>query len=158
MVRKVCAVYAAGSEDREDLFQEIVMQLWRSWPSFQSESSFATWGYRVALNTALFRRRKAVAEPSIVSQGAADHPPGPAADEPDAAETKESVELLHQCIRTLRELDRAIVLLHLEARPHAEIAEFTGLSTGNVTVRLHRIKNTLRECLVARGYVEEGSP
>ncbi len=155
MVRKVCAVYAAGPEEREDLFQEIVMQLWRAWPSFRGDSSFATWAYRVALNTALFRRRKAVTERSVAAKDPEASTSAPAPSEPDPAETKEAVQLLHECIRTLRELDRAIVLLHLEARPHAEIAEFTGLSTGNVTVRLHRIKNTLRECLAARGYVEE---
>ncbi len=160
IVRKICAVYAAGPEEREDLFQEIVMQLWRSWPSFRGDSSFATWAYRVALNTALFRRRKEAAERVVPARD--DKGGGleaePAASEPDVAEAKEGIELLYDCIRKLRELDRAIVLQHLEARPHAEIAEFTGLSVGNVAVRLHRIKNSLRECLTAGGYDEEGTP
>ncbi|MCP3917225.1 MAG: RNA polymerase sigma factor [bacterium] len=156
IVRRICAVYAARSEEREDLFQEIVMQLWRSWPSFRGDSSFATWAYRVALNTALFRRRKQAAERIVPAR---DDGGGleaePAASEPDVAEAKEGVELLYDCIRKLRELDRAIVLQHLEARPHAEIAEFAGLSVGNVAVRLHRIKTKLRECLTAGGYGEE---
>lgn len=162
IVHKVCAVYAGGPEEREDLFQEIAVQLWRAYPSFRGDSSFATWAYRVALNTALFRRRSAAARPrekssTEVGEIAATSP-GPEGregrDGPGALEVREDVRLLHECIRELRELDRAIVLLHLEGRPHAEIASVTGLSTGNVDVRVHRIKRTLRERLLARGYVE----
>lgn len=152
MVNKVCWVYSGSAEEREDLFQEVVMQLWRAWPTFRGDSSFATWAYRVALNTALFRRRKAGAERAREQD--ADLPL-PAPEAPDPAETSEAVHLLHRCIRELREVDRAIVLLHLEQRPNGEIAEFTGLSTGNVAVRLHRIKNALRQCLASHGYDEE---
>ena len=156
IVSKVSSVYAAGTDGREDLSQEIVMQLWRAWPSFRGDSSFATWAFRVALNTALFQRRKAARDRGHAADGDPHQIAAPRMADP--METKEAVELLYECIRTLRELDRAIVLMHLEARPHAEIAEFTGLSTGNVTVRLHRIKKSLRECLAARGHVEETTP
>lgn len=157
ILHKVCAVYAAQREEREDLLQEIVMQLWRSWPSFRGDSTFTTWAYRVALNTALFWRRKGAADRTVpaaqYSEGQLD--PEPVTIEPREVEVREGIELLYDCVRKLPELDRAIVLQHLEARPHAEIAEFTGLSVGNVAVRLHRIKQALRECLAACGYGEE---
>lgn len=153
IVRKVCTVWAAGPEEREDLFQEIVMHLWRAYPSFRGESSFSTWAYRVALNTALFRRRSAATRPR--EEGSEEAEAAPAPPGADPTEVREDVQLLYDCIRELRELDRGIVLLHLEGRPHAEIAEITGLTTGNVDVRIHRIKKSLRECLVARGYVGE---
>ncbi|MHC4512970.1 MAG: RNA polymerase sigma factor [Planctomycetota bacterium] len=155
VVRKISTVYANGRQEREDLFQEIVMQLWRSYPSFRGDSSFATWAYRVALNTALFRRRKASAHPSATALAAEgpDAPTVPAG--PDPTETKEGVQLLYDCIHELRELDRAIVLLHLEGTAHAEIANISGLTVGNVAVRILRIKKRLRECLLARGYAME---
>ncbi len=81
-----------------------------------------------------------------------------ATGERDPAEAKEGSSLLYECIQALRAVDRALVLLHLEGRAHGEIAETLGLSTGNVGVRLHRIKANLRECLIARGYVEEPTP
>ncbi len=155
VVRRISAVYANGHQEREDLFQEIVMQLWRSYASFREESSFATWAYRVALNTALFSRRKASARPSATAL-AAEGPDAPTVPTgPDPTETKEGVQLLYGCIHELRELDRAIVLLHLEGTAHAEIAEITGLAVGNVAVRILRIKKRLRECLLTRGYVME---
>jgi len=154
IVRKVCSVYAAGMEERDELFQEIVAQLWTAWPGFRRESSFSTWAFRVALNTALFRGRSAAREGRGESPEVLDRTPAPS--EPDPVEREEASALLYGCIRDLKELDRAIVLMHLEERPQYEIAEFTGLTSGNVSVRLHRIKNTLRKCLAARGYTEEG--
>ncbi len=153
IAQKVSSIYAVGIADRDDLFQEIVMQLWRAWPSFRGEASFATWAFRVALNTALFRKRRAARGRAPLGQEMLGTVPAPSVQDP--LEAREAAELLHECIRSLPEFDRAIVLMHLEARPHSEIAEFTGLTTGNVDVRLHRSKKTLRECLRRRGYVEE---
>ncbi|MFT7678237.1 MAG: RNA polymerase sigma-70 factor (ECF subfamily) [Planctomycetota bacterium] len=155
IVAKVASVYSYGAQEREDLSQEIILQLWRAWPGFRAESSFATWAFRVALNTALFQRRKSHKGRVASLEDGSSEPAAPKAADP--AEAREDIELLQGCIRALPELDRALVLMHLEARPQGEIAEFTGLSVGNVGVRLHRIRHTLRECLSAHGYTEEPS-
>jgi RNA polymerase sigma-70 factor (ECF subfamily) len=142
ILHRVRSLYAVNPEDGKDLVQEILMQLWRSFPSFRGAAAFSTWMYRVALNTALLRRRKSrawaseEADPETLAAVAA----GPAPPDPDVAS-------LYRCIRELPSLDRAIVLLHLEGQSYEEIAGTTGLSRGNVGVRLVRIKGRLRDCL-----------
>lgn len=152
IVHKVCALYAAGAQDREDLQQEIVLALWRSIPSFRGEARVTTWMYRVALNVALLRRRRRDVRREVAIE---EEPPArPGLDE----EGDEGARLLHECIRELPEVDRAIVLLHLEKHSYEEIAALTGLTRSNVSVRIVRLKDRLRERLVARGYQREETP
>ena len=148
---RICSVYANSPEDRDDLRQEILLQAWRSFGSFRGEAAFSTWLYRVALNTALMRGRKA-------AQG--HEQPLEWQDEellaaPRAGEGDVDLERLEHCIRRLPSLERAIVLLALERRSYDEIAEITGLSSGNIGVRLVRIKEKLRQRLIALGREEE---
>jgi RNA polymerase sigma-70 factor (ECF subfamily) len=145
IVFKVCSLYAAEELEQQDLRQEILMQLWRSFPSFHGDSRFSTWMYRVALNTALLARRRQRSRPRWESLPEAE----PAA--PDRPEANLDVEQLHRCIRRLPKLDRAVILLYLEQYKHAEIAELTGLSRPAVGVRIVRIKKRLLECLVHPG-------
>jgi RNA polymerase sigma-70 factor (ECF subfamily) len=145
ILHRVRSLYAVDPEDGKDLVQEILMQLWRSFPSFRGEAAFSTWMYRVALNTALLRRRTARArareegDPETLAAVAVE----PDQPNPDVA-------TLYRCIRELPTLDRAIVLLHLEGQSYDEIARTTGLSRGNVGVRLVRIKGRLRACLAGQ--------
>lgn len=154
VVRKVAALYAVDRAEREDLLQEIALALWRSFETYRGEAAFSTFLYRVALNTALMRVRRRYRRPegqlerdraSAVEQVAA---PEPTRDE-------EQVERLYAAIRELAPLDRAIVMLVLDERSYAEIAEVTGLSAGNVSVRLVRAKERLRKRLGA-ARAEEG--
>jgi RNA polymerase sigma-70 factor (ECF subfamily) len=142
IVFKVCALYAADESERQDLHQEILMQLWRSFPSFRGDSRFSTWMYRVALNTALLARRRQHSkprwEPLPELESASPDPPG----------TDLDAKHLQRCIRRLPKLDRAVILLYLEQHKHEEIAELTGLSRQAVGVRIVRIKKRLRECLL----------
>jgi RNA polymerase sigma-70 factor (ECF subfamily) len=145
IVHNVCRLYAESPDERQDLHQEILMQLWRSYGSFRGESRFSTWMYRVALNTALmarrWRRRRSDTGPLPMTEPATA----------EASQSGRDVERLHRCIRELRELDRAVILLYLEQHTYEEIAELTGLTRGNVSVRIVRIKVRLRECLVFPG-------
>jgi len=151
ILHRICETYGSGREDREDLRQEMLLQAWRSFGSFKGHSKFSTWLYRVALNTALMKSRKdARRRDSIAPSG---QTPDVAVEDDDA--TRADVELLNQCIHELPDVDRAIIVLHLEQHDYDEISEITGLSRGNVSVRLVRIKKKLRELLVARGYREE---
>lgn len=147
---RICSVYTQDTEDWNDLWQEILMQLWKSYPSFGAQSSFSTWMYRVALNTALMHRRQRARRPVTTSAEEHQFPvtenPRPHADE--------DVQLLYRCIQELPRVDRAIILLKLELKSYQEISEITGFSVKNVSVRIVRIKEKLRQLLIAKGYKE----
>jgi len=151
ILHRICSVYASQEQDRQDLFQDMVLQLWRSYPAFRAEASFTTWMYRVALNTALLQRRTASRRPDLSRGG----------DElinrlpVESTTPDEGAALLRLCIQELPTLDRAIVLLHLEERSYDEIAEITGLSRSNVSVRLVRLKERLRHTLEKKGLGKE---
>jgi len=144
IIHKTCRLYAGNCEDREDLAQEIVCQLWKSFRNFRGHSKFSTWMYKIAINTALLSlrrnrsrdRARSLSEPHArATTGSEDH------------EGQEAVVRLYAAISQLRELDRAIILLYLEQLSYREIAEVIGLSESNVSVKLVRIKKTLRELL-----------
>lgn len=144
VIRKVAAVYGRDRQDREDLFQEITLELWRAFPSFRGEAAVSTFLYRVALNTALLRLRRGGSRPR-------PEPGVPLADVAarEAGQPDDEVERLYAAIRELAPLDRALVLMVLEERSHAEIAAVTGLTPSNVGVRLHRCRERLRRRLAA---------
>ena len=154
IVFKVAAAYASGVSDRDDLAQEIAAQLWRSFGRFdERRAKFSTWMYRVALNVAISHVRRAhragnghadpLAEPHFESVPATD---GSLTDDLEHAER---LAALHAFIGGLDPLNRALVLLYLEERSHAEIAEVLGISATNVATKLNRIKQKLRAQAVA---------
>ncbi len=138
ILRRVCRAYADSPEDREDLFQETVYQLWRSYPTFRGESSPGTWVYRVSLNTAISAlRRKTRAETPGALEAEPMAPAGPGAD-------SRQIDLLYGLIRRLKQIDRALVLLYLEDLSYKEMAGILGISENLVGVRLNRIKARLQ--------------
>ncbi|MCB1128296.1 MAG: RNA polymerase sigma factor [Verrucomicrobiae bacterium] len=151
ILHRVCAVYARREVDRQDLFQDMLLQVWRSYPSFRGESAPSTWMYRVALNTALLQQRSARRRPDLTHGG--DDRIASSSVEPKCP--GDASELLHACIRELPTLDRALILLHLEERSYEEIAGITGLTRTNVSVRLVRIKAKLRRTLEEKGLGKE---
>ena len=153
ILHRICSVYTRDEESHKDLRQEMLLQLWKSYPSFRNQSSFSTWMYRVALNTALMYRRKQKRLWLMVPID--DDAPPPVED--DSPGDDEGVQLLYRCIRELPRLDRAIILLQLEQKSYREIADITGLSEGNVSVRIVRIKQKLRTMLETRGYRGESN-
>lgn len=143
IVHKVAASYARGAEDRADLAQEIAMQLWRAWPSYDPARGFSTWMYRIALNTAISHlRAQAQARHAVPLDDHADVLAGGGAFDP---ETHERLRLLQRFMATLGPLDRALLLLYLEERSGREIAEVLGIGESNVTTRIGRIKQRLRD-------------
>lgn len=136
LVKKVCSVYGLTADDRLDLFQEIVLQLWRSFRSFRNESKVSTWIYRVALNTAISYRR------AEKRHRTPDHqlPDIPVTDDP---ELREQVRILYRVMLALPPLDKALILLHLEGYRYAEIAGLSGLSENSVSTRISRIKKRI---------------
>ena len=140
IIFKVIRLYVNHSEDEKDLYQEILFQAWKSYPGFKGNSLFSTWLYRVSLNTVLsFKRRpNLVNAHEDLSRLNTPQPHVRPADEVDA---------LYSEIRRLGEIDRMIITLHLDGYSNEEIADISGMTMGNVRVKLHRIKTTLSENL-----------
>jgi RNA polymerase sigma-70 factor (ECF subfamily) len=139
IIYKICNLYAAA-EDREDLKQEIILQLWKSFPSFRGDSSFQSWMYRVSLNTAMLGLRARKLKYTHLSGREVEIP-----DEvTPEGELENRIRQLYQHISKLNDLDKTIIFLSLEKCSYEEIAEITGISKGNVSVRLVRIKEKLR--------------
>jgi len=143
IIIKICRTYCHNANDREDLAQEILYQLWRSMDSFDNEQRFTTWMYRVALNVAIsFYRKNKIKDDLIAMQ----HDPVDIADEPDSKEELESdIGQLQQFINELKELDRALMFLYLESKSYREIAEILGITETNVATRISRIKDKLKQ-------------
>jgi len=142
IIYKICKLYAA-EEDQEDLKQEIIYQLWRSFPSFRGKSKFQSWMYRVSLNTAMLGLRARKMKYSRFP----DHEPD-IQEAPDENEDQEiRIRQMYKQISKLKDLDKTIIFLHLEECSYQEISEITGISIKNVSVRLTRIREKLREQL-----------
>lgn len=145
LIFKVCNLYCHDPESRKDLFQEIVLQLWKSYPGFRRESAGSTWIYRVALNTAISNFRKELKKPERTSITTADF------EIPDisARDEKENSSILHLAISRLTEIEKAIIMLYLDEKTYDEISEIIGISNSNVGARLNRIKTKLSKLIKA---------
>jgi RNA polymerase sigma factor (sigma-70 family) len=137
IARKVSRIYTRDKNDQDDLLQEMMFQLWKSFPSFDGRAKFSTWMYRVCLNTALTFKRKH--EKEKTERFAEHHEFFSDADD----RGNEMISLLYKAIEILSPVNKAIVLLYLEDLSYDEIASITGLSKSNVSVRLVRIRKEL---------------
>ncbi|MDR0333570.1 MAG: sigma-70 family RNA polymerase sigma factor [Dysgonamonadaceae bacterium] len=138
IIYKVCSFYVSEQSTIEDLYQETVLNLWKSFPKFKNESSYSTWIYRISLNSCISDLRKMRRHKGKVSLSFSEE----IAFEPDNME--EEVREFYQLIYQLKNLERAIVLLWLEEKSYQEIADITGLSLSNVATKLKRIKEKLK--------------
>ena len=138
---KVCNSYCRNREDREDLAQEIVVQLWRSFGSFDERARFSTWMYRIALNVAIsFCRRESTRTRYILSdEGQLLN----AIDE--IVQQSDEIQALHQFVALLDPLDKALVLLYLDGNSYQEIAYVLGISETNVATKISRMKQRMRQ-------------
>ncbi len=141
LIFKIAILYTNSIHDRDDLYQEIVYQLWKSFPSFKEHSKLSTWMYKVALNTAIYHLKKTKRqlatipiEKEVLNFG----------DRVDHIH-EERLEMLYEHIQRLSLLDKGIILLWLEENSHEEIAAIVGLSISNVGTRLSRIRNKLKD-------------
>ncbi len=135
-IYSVCFMFASSREEADDLFQEVLLNLWNGFGKFRGVSSPRTWVYRVSLNTCISykRKKKIKTSPLEISDDVI------AGDTPQSRQSKQ----LHKRISKLEPLDRAIVLLWLEDLPYDEIASIVGVSTGSLGMRLMRIKEKLK--------------
>jgi RNA polymerase sigma-70 factor (ECF subfamily) len=141
MIHKVCRLYRESTEDREDLFQEIIFQLWKSYPNFKAEAKISTWMYRIALNTAIATFRKKTTIINYLTKL------------PDFAEEQPSDELglrqerLFAVLKLLDDSEKALITLYFEELSYQQIAEIIGVNENYVGVKLNRIKAKIQKIL-----------
>lgn len=143
IIYKVANAYCMDRENRKDLVQEITLQLWLAFPKYDEQFMLTTWIYRIALNVSISFFRKQVSREKI------SHPLTEEIltlmTDDDQSDVDSDLTLLHQFVRQLKEFDRALMLLYLEGRSQSEIADILGITTSNVSTKVARIKEQLRE-------------
>jgi len=145
---KVSKMYMDNADDQQDLFQEIVCQLWKSYESFRNESQFSTWMYRVAVNTAIVflkKEKRKVDKYQIPSENVKE-------EENDSQIKESQLDHFYKAVQKLEKIDKAIIFYQLEGFSHKEIGENLGISEGNARVKLNRAKEKLKEIIKNQGY------
>lgn len=144
IVHKICRMYTKKETDYKDLFQEITIQLWRSFDRFEGKSKFSTWMYRVGLNTAitLYRKNKKALNTLPLNEEHTEFK-----WETYNSKIDDRLNWLYEKIDTFSSIDRALILLFLEDKRYDEIAETLGISKVNARVKMNRLKNRLRTML-----------
>jgi RNA polymerase sigma factor (sigma-70 family) len=148
IIHKISKMYMDDEDDQKDLFQEIICQLWKSYDSFNHQSKFSSWMYRVALNTAIvyFKKQKRK-EDLYATIGQEIEIPT------DDAETKElQIAHFYKALQQLDKIEKALMFYFLEDYSHREIGVNLGISEGNARVKLNRAKNKLKELIKKQGY------
>ncbi len=143
LIHKVCFMYENDPEVRNDLFQEIVFQLWKSFSSFRGEAKITTWMYRIALNTAIsgFRKQSRNVKTEDLKEMHFN------ISDSWSDNREEDIQRLQGAIRQLSEIERAMIMMALEEVPYEEIAETIGITQNNVRVRMNRIREKLKKIM-----------
>ena len=143
IIYKVARLYAKNPDDRDDIFQEIIIQLWKAFERYDEQYKLSTWMYRIALNVAIsfYRKdRKRIELESPLTESMAE-----IADDNDNSELDSNITLLQQFINELRELDKALMILYLESNSYKEIADILGITETNVATKISRVKDQLKQ-------------
>lgn len=151
ILHKICKLYTADMESHKDLFQEMVIQLWKAYPTFKGDAKFTTWAYRVSLNTAisLYRTKKRKVETVSMDLTLYTN----IKHEEHNTEQEDRLNFLYAAVRELNDIEKALVYMYLEDKDYAEIAETLGVSEVNARVRMNRIKTKLKNILSQRGVI-----
>jgi RNA polymerase sigma-70 factor, ECF subfamily len=147
IIWKICRMYHQGEDDQKDLYQEIVLQIWKTLPRFRGESKISTWIYRVALNMAISGFRKTKRQPRHDS---IDERVLTIAGENDQNK-QEMIKLMYRAIESLSAVEKAMIILHLDERPYNEIAEIMGITQNNLRVKMNRTREKLRNLMTLHG-------
>lgn len=149
IIRKVCHLYGRNDADKDDLYQEIVIQLWKSFSSFRGEAKISTWMYRIALNTAISNLRK---QERKVTLSFPEFIPREEAESDEEKLKEEKLQQMYAAISRLSEVEKAIVMLYLEDKSYDEMEEILGIGNGALRVKMNRIKEKLRSLTKAEAY------
>jgi RNA polymerase sigma-70 factor (ECF subfamily) len=146
IILKISRAYTNNNLDREDLINDIALELWKSFPNFKGESKVSTWIYRVSLNVSINYKRKA--KPNLVYS--LDTVRLGVSDWLTRNEEDSLIDLLYDCIDNLEEFNKAIIILYLEGSSHEEISVITGISRTNVGTRISRIKEQIKKIAIKK--------
>ena len=141
----VCYMFSQDADEVNDLFQEVLVNLWKGFENFEHRSDIKTWIYRVALNTCISIDRKKKVSTILQRRQATERLTMDINLFEDRDEDTKQVDMLHKRISKLQPFDRAIVLLWLENLSYEEIGQIVGITTKNVSVRLFRIREQLKQ-------------
>ncbi len=148
IIIKISRGYTTITQDREDLINDIALELWKSFKSFNGNSKISTWIYRVALNTAMnYKRKKKNDSLFFFLNDFRKYDTFPWLIEQD---NSSDIEVLYQCINELNEINKAIILLYLDGNSHDEISDITGISKTNVGTRISRIKEQIKNLAITK--------
>lgn len=139
IVHKICNLYFSNRLEKEDYQQELIIQLWKAFPSFKNQSKFSTWMYRVCLNAAIDILRKEKTQPQFVKLDIMEA--SKVVDNSDQLNSNQ--EKLFQEINKLSPIDKAMITLYLDEFSYKEIAEIVGISESNTGVKINRIKSLI---------------
>jgi RNA polymerase sigma-70 factor, ECF subfamily len=142
IIIKISRGFTTLAQDREDLINDIALELWKSFKSFNGNSKISTWIYRVALNTSMNYKRKKKNDSLFFSLN--DFKKDDTFPWLIEQDNSSNIEVLYQCINELNEINKAIILLYLDGNSHDEISEITGISKTNVGTRISRIKEQIK--------------
>ncbi|MDV4102570.1 RNA polymerase subunit sigma-70 [Elizabethkingia anophelis] len=147
MIFKISKMYLENQEDREDMFQEIILQLWKSYQAFEGKSQFSTWLYRVSLNTAItfLKRDKKRTDKNELHENI---------DIEDEQNTDKELqtEFLYKAVQELNPIEKALIFLFLEGQNYKQISENMGITEVNARVKLNRTKEKLQQIIKNYGY------
>ncbi|HEY5745520.1 MAG TPA: sigma-70 family RNA polymerase sigma factor [Chryseolinea sp.] len=146
---RICSVYAEDADDKKDLFQEALINIWQAMPSFEEKSSLSTWMFRITLNVCLRLQSRQVKKRDRFLKMDSVRIENMATEE-TRGEDHERLVKLRTCIKKLNHADRAVITLYLEELPYKEISEITGLTENHVAVMIKRTKEKLLNCIIER--------
>jgi RNA polymerase sigma-70 factor (ECF subfamily) len=147
IILKIARAYSKTVQDKEDLINDITLQLWNSFGQFKGDAKISTWIYRVALNTSMNSRRKKERDKLLYLDDLKQFEnAGWIIEQPDTLNT----EILYQCIDELNQINKAIILLYLDGNSHDEISAITGVSKTNVGTRISRIKEQIKNLATSK--------
>ncbi|ATL44924.1 sigma-70 family RNA polymerase sigma factor [Elizabethkingia sp. HX WHF] len=144
LIHKVCRIYTDNEVDHEDLFQEITLQLWKSFSGYRGEAKFSTWMYRIALNTAISLFRKT--DRQIRLQSDIDFV-SLKIECDEYVDEEENIQNMYKMIHKLSDIERALIMMYLDDKSYREIGEILGITEGNARVKMNRAKNNLKSLI-----------
>jgi RNA polymerase sigma factor (sigma-70 family) len=153
-IYRICCCYVGDAEARKDVFQQVLVNIWCSLDSFESRAQIGTWIYRVAINTCLGylrsekRRKRVFDDQSAIDLASVRDP----AEDEERYQREEDIRRLYDCVLRLEPVNRALISLYLEDVSTQEMASILGISEGNVRVKLHRVKSSLKTLMERDGH------
>ena len=144
-IYRICTIYSKHPLEPQDLFQDVVYEIWKSFPGFKGKSNINTWIYKITLNVCLRSQQKSAKENNkLVRLESIKFVP---VEVPQNESQQERYKALTSCISSLEESSKSIIILYLEELPYKEIAVITGLTENHVAVKMKRIKKLLLNCM-----------